>query len=151
MCGRKRIRFEDRRQRKGERGGFLKRIRVYIYIYRVYSAKVAMSSRPIGFHGTRYNKRPVVSFVRSSLSGGPIFSRLESVPFPARDGTLRPSFASDHVEKIGWTDFDRPIDSCSEIRKCLHASRGYNYFAPKSHEVRAMTWNRSIAFRSSIE
>lgn len=32
---------------------------VYIYIYRVYSTKVAMSSRPIGFPGTRYNKRLV--------------------------------------------------------------------------------------------
>lgn len=78
----------------------------------------------------------------SSLGGAPIFSRFESVPFPARNGTLRPNPGggrADHVEKIEWTDFDRPIDSYAEIRKCLHASGGYNYFAPKSHEVRAMT------------
>lgn len=80
---------------------------VYIYIYRVYSAKVAMSSRPIGFHGTRYNKRPVVSFVRSSLSGGPIFSRLESVSGQGRNASPvlreRPR-REDRVDRFRPTD-----------------------------------------------
>lgn len=105
----------------------------YIYICRIYSAKVAMSSRPIGFHGTRCNKRLVVSFVRAlSERGGPIFSRgICPVSGTEERYASRPLFGGDHVESTGRTDFDRPIDSYAEIRKCLHASSGYNYFAPK--------------------
>lgn len=147
MCGRKRIRFEDRRQRKGERGGFLKRIRVYIYISGLFrESRDELTSYRFPRYTIQQKTGCLVCTVLPER-------RTHFLPFGIcfRPGTERPSFASDHVEKIGWTDFDRPIDSCSEIRKCLHASRGYNYFAPKSHEVRAMTWNRSIAFRSSIE
>lgn len=64
MCGRKRIRFEDRQKETKRRTRWISQKDPYIYIYRIYSAKVAMSSRPIGFPGTRYNKRLVVSFVR---------------------------------------------------------------------------------------
>lgn len=131
--------FEDR-QRKGERGGFLKRIRVYIYISGLFhESRDELTS----YRFPRYTiQQKTRLYESSSLAGAPIFSCFESVPFPARNGTLRPNPGggrADHVEKIGWTDFDRPIDSYAEIRKCLHASGGYNYFAPKSHEVRAMT------------
>lgn len=113
---------------------------VYIYIHGLFhESRDELTS----YRFPRYTiQQKTRLYESSSLAGAPIFSCFESVPFPARNGTLRPNPGggrADHVEKIGWTDFDRPIDSYAEIRKCLHASGGYNYFAPKSHEVRAMT------------
>lgn len=136
MCGRKRIRCEEQavEDKEKENADFSKgSVYIYIYICRIYSAKVAMSSRPIGFHGTRCNKRLVVSFVRALPErGGPIFSRgICPVSGTEERYASRPLFGGDHVESTGRTDFDRPIDSYAEIRKCLHASSGYNYFAPK--------------------
>lgn len=121
-----RIAVEDKAW-KGERGGFLKRIHIPV-LFR----KAAMSSRPIDFYGTLYTKT-TVQFVRSpSSSGGTIFYLGIS---PDHDSS---SIRKCTVRNIVRTDFDQSIEVV-EIRKYRHASSGNNYFAPKSHEVRAMT------------